>query len=78
MMIGWQIETTVNCLQDDGDSIGSVIRGFFSVRRQGARDRLPTASTCFNLLKLPNYTRKSVLREKLRYAVSCNAGFELS
>ncbi|KAI8149214.1 hypothetical protein BJV82DRAFT_210891 [Fennellomyces sp. T-0311] len=29
--------------------------------------RLPTSSTCFNLLKLPAYTKKSLLREKLRY-----------
>ena len=55
-----------------------MLRGFFSVRHQGARDRLPTASTCFNLLKLPNYTRKAILKEKLRYAVTSNAGFELS
>ncbi|KAI7883316.1 HECT-domain-containing protein [Lichtheimia hyalospora FSU 10163] len=40
--------------------------------------RLPTASTCFNLLKLPAYTKKSLLREKLRYAIHANTGFELS
>ena len=46
----------------------------------GARDvdRLPTASTCFNLLKLPNYRRADTLRQKLLYAISANAGFELS
>ena len=65
-------------LQDSGDSVGSVLRGFFSVRQRGVKDRLPTASTCFNLLKLPNYTKKSILRDKLRYAISANAGFELS
>ena len=67
------------CLQDEGDSLGSVIRGFFSVgRRRDPVNRLPTASTCFNLLKLPNYHRKSTLRDKLRYAINSNAGFELS
>ncbi|KAI9302329.1 hypothetical protein BJ944DRAFT_290241, partial [Cunninghamella echinulata] len=40
--------------------------------------RLPTSSTCFNLLKLPAYTKKSVLREKLLYAIHSNTGFELS
>uniref|UniRef100_A0A3B4B1D1 HECT-type E3 ubiquitin transferase n=1 Tax=Periophthalmus magnuspinnatus TaxID=409849 RepID=A0A3B4B1D1_9GOBI len=40
--------------------------------------RLPTSSTCFNLLKLPNYSKKSILRDKLRYAISMNTGFELS
>ncbi|KAK9832830.1 hypothetical protein WJX81_005036 [Elliptochloris bilobata] len=46
----------------------------------GARDvdRLPSASTCFNLLKLPNYRRADTLRSKLLYAISANAGFELS
>ena len=28
-------------------------------------DRLPSASTCFNLLKLPNYRRASTLKAKL-------------
>ncbi len=40
--------------------------------------RLPTSSTCFNLLKLPNYNKQSTLRERLRYAISSNSGFELS
>ncbi|KAK3727792.1 hypothetical protein QZH41_000110 [Actinostola sp. cb2023] len=65
--------------EDDGDTVGSVIRGFLNIRRR--RDpigRLPTASTCFNLLKLPNYHKKSTLRDKLRYSINCNAGFELS
>lgn len=41
-------------------------------------ERLPSASTCYNTLKLPNYKRISTLRNKLRYAIQCNAGFELS
>ncbi|KAI8100057.1 uncharacterized protein BX664DRAFT_322764 [Halteromyces radiatus] len=40
--------------------------------------RLPSSSTCFNLLKLPAYTKKSLLREKLCYAIHSNTGFELS
>ena len=42
------------------------------------RDSLPTSSTCFNLLKLPNYSKKSVLRDKLRYALHSHSGFEIS
>lgn len=57
---------------------GSVIRGFFTIRKKDPQNRLPTSSTCFNLLKLPNYQKKSTLREKLRYAVTSNTGFELS
>ncbi|KAJ0963179.1 hypothetical protein J5N97_028301 [Dioscorea zingiberensis] len=41
-------------------------------------DRLPSASTCYNTLKLPTYRRPSTLRNKLLYAISSNAGFELS
>jgi hypothetical protein len=57
---------------------GSVIRGFFTIRKRDPINRLPTSSTCFNLLKLPNYQRRSTLKEKLRYAITSNTGFELS
>ncbi|KAJ8679148.1 hypothetical protein QAD02_014935 [Eretmocerus hayati] len=74
---------SVRCVEvsdddDTGDTIGSVIRGFFTIRKKDPQNRLPTSSTCFNLLKLPNYRKKCTLREKLRYAVSSNTGFELS
>ncbi|CAN8015682.1 unnamed protein product [Ixodes persulcatus] len=64
--------------QDTGDTIASVIRGFFTIRKRDPVNRLPTSSTCFNLLKLPNYQKKSTLRDKLRYAITSNTGFELS
>ncbi|XP_045693706.1 ubiquitin-protein ligase E3C isoform X3 [Phyllostomus hastatus] len=41
-------------------------------------ERLPTASTCMNLLKLPEFHDESLLRSKLLYAIECAAGFELS
>lgn len=63
---------------DYGDTIGSVLRGFLAIRRSDPVDRLPTSSTCFNVLKLPNYQRRSTLKEKLKYAIHSNAGFELS
>ncbi|CAD5216371.1 unnamed protein product [Bursaphelenchus xylophilus] len=62
---------------DQGDTLGSVIRGFLAIKRKNP-NRLPTASTCFNLLKLPNYAKKSILLEKLRYAIHAETGFELS
>lgn len=40
--------------------------------------RLPTASTCFNTLKLPGYTSKAVLKAKLLMAIHAGAGFDLS
>lgn len=41
-------------------------------------DRLPSASTCYNTLKLPTYKRSGTLRTKLLYAINSNTGFELS
>lgn len=64
--------------QDLGDTVGSVLRGFLTIRRSDPVDRLPTSSTCFNLLKLPNYQRRNTLKEKLRYAIRSSPGFELS
>ena len=39
---------------------------------------LPTASTCMNLLKLPNYRSKELMRVKLIAAIEAGAGFELT
>nr|XP_057916398.1 ubiquitin-protein ligase E3C [Doryrhamphus excisus] len=41
-------------------------------------DRLPTASTCMNLLKLPEFYSQQQMRNKLLYAIESSAGFELS
>jgi ubiquitin-protein ligase E3 C len=43
-----------------------------------AVERLPTAATCMNLLKLPPYRTAQQIRDKLLYAVQSGAGFELS
>jgi len=51
----------------------------FCIRDSGGdENRLPTASTCVNLLKLPRYRSESVLRQKLLQALYSNAGFDLS
>jgi len=48
-------------------------------RMDGAGDdKLPTASTCFNILRLPPYSSKAVLQDRLLYAIRSNAGFELA
>ena len=51
----------------------------FSIR-DSSRDqtRLPSTSTCVNLLKLPVYEDEAVLKEKLLYSVNSGAGFNLS
>lgn len=41
-------------------------------------ERLPTAATCINLLKLPPYDSADVLLTKLLYAIESHAGFDLS
>ncbi|KAI5866134.1 hypothetical protein GGS23DRAFT_603515 [Durotheca rogersii] len=51
----------------------------FSIRDNGTdEDRLPSTSTCVNLLKLPRYNSVGTLRSKLLYAIQSGAGFDLS
>ncbi|XP_014207134.1 ubiquitin-protein ligase E3C [Copidosoma floridanum] len=50
----------------------------FCIQHVGTSDRLPTSSTCMNLLKLPEFPDEKTLREKLLYAIQAGAGFELS
>lgn len=50
----------------------------FCIHRAEGSDRLPTASTCMNLLKLPEYRSLKIVRQKLKYALQSNAGFDLS
>jgi hypothetical protein len=39
---------------------------------------LPTAATCMNMLRLPPYSTREVLREKLLAAIESGSGFDLS
>ncbi|EXJ78430.1 hypothetical protein A1O1_08830 [Capronia coronata CBS 617.96] len=51
----------------------------FSIRDSSEdQTRLPSASTCVNLLKLPRYGDLKTMKEKLLYAVNAGAGFDLS
>mmetsp|Transcript_9613 Transcript_9613/g.29112 ORF Transcript_9613/g.29112 Transcript_9613/m.29112 type:complete len:194 (+) Transcript_9613:3050-3631(+) len=50
----------------------------FAIHVAEGDERLPTASTCVNLLKLPMYKSKQILQEKLLYSINANAGFDLS
>ncbi|ERS99074.1 hypothetical protein HMPREF1624_04269 [Sporothrix schenckii ATCC 58251] len=51
----------------------------FSIRDGGNDEaRLPSTSTCVNLLKLPRYSTEETLRDKLLYAIRSNARFDLS
>ena len=56
-----------------------MLNPWFSIRDAGNdQSRLPTTSTCVNLLKLPVYRNRDVLRERLLYSVNAGAGFNLS
>lgn len=53
----------------------------FSIRDSGTSEgevRLPSTSTCVNLLKLPRYRTKDQMKEKLKYSIESGAGFDLS
>jgi len=50
----------------------------FCIHRVDGEMRLPTASTCMNLLKLPEYSSLELLRQKLLVSISSNTGFGYS
>eukprot|EP01041_Mallomonas_annulata_P005961 gene5961-12031_t len=58
----------------------SALQPPFTIQRVDCSDdsRLPTSSTCFNVLKLPTYSSQHVLKEKLLLAVRNAGGFNLS
>ena len=52
----------------------------FTIQKIESNDdsRLPTASTCFNILKLPTYSSYKILKQKLLTSIHSGAGFDLS
>lgn len=54
----------------------------FCISRSGFTDsvdqRLPTVSACNNMLHLPDYSERSILKERLLYAIQSNTGFYLA
>lgn len=56
-----------------------VLNPKFGIRNSGRQlERLPTASTCVNLLKIPDYQDKELIRSKLLYVINVDSGFGLS
>jgi ubiquitin-protein ligase E3 C len=41
-------------------------------------EKLPSAATCFNTLKLPTYSSEKVMKKKLLVSITSNSGFELT
>ncbi|KAJ4871977.1 E3 ubiquitin-protein ligase UPL6 [Raphanus sativus] len=66
-LLGFKYLEPAFCIQRAGGSVSNE-----------AVDRLPTSATCMNLLKLPPYQSKEQLETKLMYAISAEAGFDLS
>lgn len=62
------IETAADCL----------VQMAGGVLDETAQERLPSSSTCINLLKLPPYRSAEAVRDKLLFAIRNVAGFDLS
>ena len=65
----------VSCYSLPADDISDASA---NITATAAAARLPSAATCMNLLKLPQYDSEDILREKLIYAITSESGFELS
>jgi len=50
----------------------------FTIHRAEGKERLPTAATCMNLLKLPAFDDEQTMIEKLKLALTASSGFDLS
>lgn len=50
----------------------------FCIQSSGTENRMPTASTCLNLLKIPIIKDEETMRSKILGAIEQQAGFELS
>lgn len=49
----------------------------YKVHIRNDSEKLPTASTCFNTLKLPTYSSWKIMKQKLEFVIVQDAGFEL-
>jgi ubiquitin-protein ligase E3 B len=64
-------------VNDDSQSaLVSSVRSLFGLASK-SKASLPSASTCYNLLKLPAYATRAVLKEKLLHAIASGTGFYL-
>jgi len=72
------VKFVTSCERPPSLGFGALQPPFTIQRVDGDDDRLPTASTCFNVLKLPAYSSKARMREKLLLSIRSGAGFDLS
>lgn len=71
-------ELSIRKVEEEGGSVGGLLAYLPVSIGGGDVNRLPSASVCFNTLKLPHYKKQSTLKEKLLYAINSATGFELS
>lgn len=69
---------TVSRVADDGGGAAPRAGLLALLRGTPPPQRLPSASTCFHLLKLPPYRSAAALRDKMTTAIEGAGGFELS
>lgn len=50
----------------------------FTIQITEETERLPSSSTCINLLRLPDFQDSEIIKQRLLYAMNANAGFEYS
>lgn len=66
-----------SCSRPPALGFGSM-KPLICISRDNDTAHLPTANTCMNVLRLPNYKNKALLRTKLLYAINAKAGFEFA
>ncbi|EGT41025.1 hypothetical protein CAEBREN_28613, partial [Caenorhabditis brenneri] len=66
------------CSRAPVDGLKSLVPRMGVLVLQTSEDELPTSATCMNLLRIPRYSNRARLEEKLRYAINSGAGFELA
>ena len=66
----------VSASTESSNVVSSTLQSLFS--KKPTKDPLPSAATCFNTLKLPMYTTKKILRQKLLKCIKEAKGFHLT
>lgn len=56
----------------------AAMKPLICIQRSNETSFLPTANTCMNVLRLPDYKNKQTLKQKLLYAINAKAGFEFA
>mmetsp|Transcript_22720 Transcript_22720/g.27976 ORF Transcript_22720/g.27976 Transcript_22720/m.27976 type:complete len:129 (+) Transcript_22720:1-387(+) len=57
-------------------SVSSTFKSIFS--KKPTKDPLPSSATCFNMLKLPMYSNKKIMKQKLYKCIQEAKGFHIA